>query len=47
VEAVLAGDGEAAFAAMRRHAIEFGDLLSKMENAFRDKNSPPDKVRQK
>ncbi len=47
VEAVLAGDGEAAFAAMRRHAIEFGDLLIKMEHAFREKNAPPlpDKAR--
>jgi DNA-binding FadR family transcriptional regulator len=30
VEAVLAGDGETAFAAMRQHAVEFGDLLIKL-----------------
>ena len=49
VGAVLAGDGEAAFAAMRRHAVEFGERLIKMEKAFRQKNSPPapKKVRQK
>ena len=49
VEAVLDRDGEAAFAAMRQHAVEFGNSLIKMEEAFREKNSPPapDKVRQK
>lgn len=49
VGAVLAGDGEAAFAAMRRHAVEFGERLSKMEKAFREKKSPPppEKVRRK
>ncbi len=47
VEAVIAGDGDAAFATMRRHAVEFGDLLIKMENEFREKNAPPgpDKAR--
>ncbi len=49
VEAVLAGDGEAAFAAMRQHAVEFGNSLIKMEKAFREQNSPPAarKVRKK
>jgi DNA-binding FadR family transcriptional regulator len=41
VEAILSGDGEAAFAAMRRHAIEFGELFIKMEKAFRERSAPP------
>ena len=41
VEAVLAGDGDTAFAVMRRHAIEFGERLIKMEKSFREKNAPP------
>jgi GntR family transcriptional regulator, transcriptional repressor for pyruvate dehydrogenase complex len=39
VEAVLAGNGEAAYAAMRKHTIEFGANLIKMEKEFREKNS--------
>ena len=40
VEAVLSGDGEAAFAAMRRHAIELGETFIRMETAFREKHAP-------
>jgi DNA-binding FadR family transcriptional regulator len=39
VEAVLAGDQEAAAVAMRRHAIEFCENLIKMEKEFREKQS--------
>jgi GntR family transcriptional repressor for pyruvate dehydrogenase complex len=39
VEAVLAGNEEAAYAAMRRHTIEFGKNIIKMEKDFREKNS--------
>lgn len=37
VEAVLSGNQEAAAAAMRKHAIEFGNNLVKMEKDFREK----------
>jgi GntR family transcriptional regulator, transcriptional repressor for pyruvate dehydrogenase complex len=39
VEAVLAGDQDAAAAAMRRHAIDFGDRLIKFETEFRERQS--------
>ena len=39
VEAVLAGNEEAAYAAMRKHTIEFGHNFIKMEKDFREKNS--------
>jgi len=39
VEAVLAGNGEAAYSAMRKHTIEFGENFIKMEKEFREKNS--------
>lgn len=41
VEAVLAGDAEAAAAAMKKHSIEFGENLMKMEKAYREKKSLP------
>jgi len=34
---VLARNPDAAAEAMRKHAIEFGENLSKMEKAFREK----------
>jgi GntR family transcriptional regulator, transcriptional repressor for pyruvate dehydrogenase complex len=37
IDAVLARDPDAAAEAMRKHAIEFGENLSKMEKAFREK----------
>jgi GntR family transcriptional regulator, transcriptional repressor for pyruvate dehydrogenase complex len=37
IKAVLAGDEEAAFNAMKKHAIEFGNMLMKMENDYREK----------
>jgi GntR family transcriptional repressor for pyruvate dehydrogenase complex len=37
VDAVLARKPDAAAEAMRKHAIEFGENLSKMEKAFREK----------
>ena len=37
VHAVLARNPDAAAEAMRKHAIEFGENLSKMEKAFREK----------
>jgi GntR family transcriptional repressor for pyruvate dehydrogenase complex len=37
IDAVLARKPNAAAEAMRKHAIEFGENLSKMEKAFRDK----------
>jgi GntR family transcriptional repressor for pyruvate dehydrogenase complex len=37
VDAVLARNPDEAAEAMRRHAIEFGENLSKMEKVFRDK----------
>lgn len=39
VEAVFAGNTEAAAAAMRNHSIEFGENLIKMEKAYREKKS--------
>jgi DNA-binding FadR family transcriptional regulator len=39
VEAVFASDAEAAAAAMKNHAVEFGETLIKMEKAYRAKNS--------
>lgn len=39
VEAVLAGNPDAAAAAMRHHAIEFGENLINMEKAFRARKS--------
>ena len=41
VEAVLAHNPDEAFAAMRRHAIEFGENLINLEKAFRAKSSQP------
>ena len=41
VEAVLAGDAEAAAAAMKKHSIEFGENLMKMEKAYREKKALP------
>ncbi|HTY22792.1 MAG TPA: FadR/GntR family transcriptional regulator [Desulfomonilaceae bacterium] len=38
VEAVLAGNEEAAYAAMKKHTIEFGQNFIKMERDFREKN---------
>ena len=40
VEAVLAGDSETTFSAMEAHLIEFGEILVKMEKAYREKKSP-------
>jgi DNA-binding FadR family transcriptional regulator len=37
VEAVLAGDSQTAFSSMRKHAIEFGEILIKMEKTYRQK----------
>lgn len=37
VEAVLSGDSEKAFAAMKTHAIEFGDVLLRLEETYRKK----------
>jgi GntR family transcriptional regulator, transcriptional repressor for pyruvate dehydrogenase complex len=39
VEAVLAGNEEAAYAAMRKHTMEFGQNFVKMGKEFREKNS--------
>jgi DNA-binding FadR family transcriptional regulator len=39
VEAVLSGDGEAAAEAMKKHGIEFGEILLRMEKAHREKKS--------
>jgi DNA-binding FadR family transcriptional regulator len=39
VEAVLMSDAEAAASAMKKHALEFGENLIKMEKAYREKNS--------
>jgi len=38
VEAVLAGNEEAAYATMRKHTIDFGQNFIKMEKEFREKN---------
>lgn len=37
VEAVLAGDAEAALSSMKKHAAEFGQILIKMEETYREK----------
>jgi len=39
VEAVLKGDPEASSIAMHKHTIEFGEVLIKMEKAYREKKS--------
>jgi DNA-binding FadR family transcriptional regulator len=39
VQAVLAGDAEAAASAMKKHTIEFGENLISMERTYREKNS--------
>lgn len=39
VRAVLEGDAEAAASAMKKHTIEFGENLIKMERIYREKNS--------
>ncbi len=39
VEAVLKGNAKAAAAAMKKHSIEFGENLIKMEKAYREKKS--------
>lgn len=39
VEAVLAGDAEAAFSSMKKHAAKFGEILIKMEETYRKKKS--------
>jgi GntR family transcriptional regulator, transcriptional repressor for pyruvate dehydrogenase complex len=41
VAAVLAGDSEAAGAAMRRHMIDFGESMIKVEKTFRKMSLPP------
>jgi len=40
VEAVLAGNPKKAALAMKKHAIEFGEILAKMEKKFRKRKSP-------
>jgi DNA-binding FadR family transcriptional regulator len=40
VAAVLAGDPDTAAEEMRKHALEFGEKLIEMEEAFRDRSSP-------
>jgi DNA-binding FadR family transcriptional regulator len=39
VEVVLAGNAEAAEVAMKKHVIEFGEILIKMEETYRQKKS--------
>jgi DNA-binding FadR family transcriptional regulator len=39
VEAVLSGNSEAANLAMRKHTIEFGEILMNMEDTYREKKS--------
>ncbi len=39
VKAVLTGDPEAASMAMHQHTLEFGEILMKMEKAYREKKS--------
>ena len=41
IDAVLASNPDAAAEAMRKHAIEFGENLNKMEKAFREKKVSP------
>ena len=40
VEAVLASDPETAFSTMKKHSVEFGEILVKMEETYRKKKSP-------
>ncbi len=40
-DAVLAGDAEAAAAAMKKHTVANGESLMKTERLFREKNRPP------
>jgi DNA-binding FadR family transcriptional regulator len=39
VEAVLAGDPEAASSSMKKHSMEFGEILVRMEQSYREKKS--------
>jgi DNA-binding FadR family transcriptional regulator len=39
VEAILAGDPEAAFSTMKGHSIEFGQILINMERTYREKKA--------
>jgi DNA-binding FadR family transcriptional regulator len=39
VEAVVKGDPQASSMAMHRHTLEFGEILMKMEKAYREKRS--------
>lgn len=39
VESVIAGNAEAAFEAMEKHTIDFGENFIKMEKTYREKNS--------
>jgi DNA-binding FadR family transcriptional regulator len=39
VEALLTGDAEAAAEAMKKHSIEFGEILVNMEKTYREKKS--------
>jgi DNA-binding FadR family transcriptional regulator len=39
VEAVLAGNPEASCVAMKKHTVEFGEILIKMEETYREKKS--------
>jgi len=41
VEAVVAGNAEAAAEAMKKHTIDFGENFIKMERTYREKNSFP------
>lgn len=41
VEAVAAGNAEAAAEAMKKHTIDFGENFIKMERTYREKNSLP------
>ncbi len=41
VEAVSTADPEASYNAMYKHTLEFGEVLIKMERAYREKKSPP------
>ena len=40
VEAVMAGNSKKAALAMQRHAIEFGEIMIKMEKMFRKRKTP-------
>jgi DNA-binding FadR family transcriptional regulator len=39
VKAVVAGDAEAAYEAMKRHTLDFGEYFIKMERTYREKNT--------